>query len=43
VTLDPALAGRVRLPNLSKADKTPWSVEIPEAGKTDIVFDAKAK
>ena len=41
VTLDPALAGRVRLPNLSKADKTPWSVEIPEAGKTDIVFNAR--
>jgi hypothetical protein len=24
-----------------QADKTPWSVEIPEAGKTDIVFDAR--
>jgi len=43
VMLDPALAGRVRMTNLSKADKTPWSVEIPEAGKTDIVFDTKAK
>lgn len=41
VTLDPALSGRIRLPNLSKADKTPWSVEIPDSGKTDIVFDAR--
>lgn len=41
VTLDPALAGRVRQPALSKADKTPWSVEIPDTGKTDITLDAR--
>lgn len=41
VTLDPALAGRIRQPALSKADKTPWSVEVPQTGKTDIVFDAR--
>jgi hypothetical protein len=43
VTLDPALAGRIRQPALSKADKTPWSVEIPDTGKTDISFEAKGK
>ena len=41
VTLDPALAGRVRQPALSKADKTPWSVEIPDSGKTGITLDAR--
>lgn len=41
VTLDPALAGRIRQPTLSKADKTPWSVDIPDAGKTDITLDAR--
>lgn len=41
VTLDPALAGRVRQPTLSKADKTPWSVEIPDSGKTGITLDAR--
>jgi len=41
VTLDPALAGRVRQPALSKTDKTPWSVEIPGSGKTGITLDAR--
>lgn len=41
VTLDPALASRIGLKVLSRADQTPWSVEIPGSGRSDLVLEAK--
>lgn len=41
VTLDPALAARIGLQSLSRADQTPWRVEIPGSGRTDLVLEAK--
>jgi hypothetical protein len=41
VTLSPDLAGRMGKPQLGTADKTPWLVEIPDAGLKDHVFEVK--
>jgi hypothetical protein len=41
VTLSPDLAGRMGKPQLGDVTKTPWSVEIPDAGLKDHVFEVK--
>ena len=40
-TLAPELAGRIRLPKYADPAKTPWSVDIPETGKTDLILETK--
>jgi hypothetical protein len=41
VTLAPELANRIGRPNYAQADKTPWSVTVPDAGLSDQVFEVK--
>ena len=41
VTLSPDLAGRAGVPNYGVVTKTPWSVDVPETGLTDHVFEIK--
>lgn len=41
VTLSPELAGRLGRPGYGDPDKTPWAVEVPDAGLADHVFEVK--
>lgn len=41
VILAPQLATRLEKPDYSKPDTTPWSIEVPEAGIADHVFEVK--
>jgi hypothetical protein len=41
VTLSPDLAGRIGKSELGDATKTPWSVEVPDAGLKDHTFEVK--
>ncbi len=41
VTLDRALAARVGKPNYADPNKTPWTVEVPEGGLVDKLFEVK--
>ena len=41
VTLSPELAGRVGKPDYGKPEKTPWSIDVPDAGVKDHVFVVK--
>lgn len=41
VTLSPELAARIKRPELGDAAKTPWDVEVPEAGLQDHVFEVR--
>lgn len=42
VTLEPGLATRLNAPDYSDPQKTPWKIEVPDAGVTDKVFEVKA-
>jgi hypothetical protein len=39
VTLAPELAARIGKPEYSNPDKTPWSIDVPEAGLSDQQFE----
>ena len=41
VVLGPELSSRLKLPDYGNPLKTPWEVEVPDTGKSDIVLDAK--
>jgi hypothetical protein len=41
VTLSPALAGRVGRPELGDAARTPWTLDVPDAGVSDKLFEVK--
>jgi hypothetical protein len=41
VTLSPDLAARIGKPALGNATKTTWSVEVPDTGLKDHVFEVK--
>jgi hypothetical protein len=41
VTLAPELANRIGKPEYASADKTPWSVTVPDGGLPDKVFEVK--
>jgi hypothetical protein len=41
VTLAPELATRVKKPKYGKSEETPWSVEVPESGLTDLELEVK--
>ncbi len=41
VTLAPELASRIKMPKYADPAKTPWSVEVPDAGLSDKVFEVK--
>ena len=41
VTLSPDLAGRAGVPNYGDVTKTPWSVDVPDAGLADHAFEIK--
>ncbi|MGV3608034.1 MAG: hypothetical protein ACO1RA_16635 [Planctomycetaceae bacterium] len=41
VTLAPQLAGRLQLPDYANPEKTPWTLEVPEGGVENLVFEVK--
>jgi hypothetical protein len=41
VTLSPDLAGRAGVPEYGDVTKTPWEVEVPDAGLADHSFEIK--
>lgn len=41
VTLAPELAARIKRPKYGKSDETPWSIEVPESGITDLRLEVK--
>ena len=41
VTLSPDLAARAGVPQYGNADKTPWSVDVPDTGLADHEFQIK--
>lgn len=41
VTLSPDLAARAAAPKYGDVGKTPWSVDVPDMGLTDQVFEIK--
>ncbi|NBO93748.1 MAG: hypothetical protein EBV06_15790 [Planctomycetia bacterium] len=41
VTLSPALANRVRRPELADPQKTLWTLEVSESGVKDHIFEVK--
>ena len=41
VCLNPGLAAGIKRPEYADPKKTPWEIEITEAGNTDIVFETK--
>jgi hypothetical protein len=41
VTLSPDLAGRAGVPHYGEVTKTPWSVDVPDAGLADHTFEIK--
>lgn len=40
-TLAPELATRIKRPKYSKPDETPWSLEVPDSGLTDLKLEVK--
>jgi len=42
VTLAPAVASRLNAPSYADPAKTPWTVEVPDAGLKDKVLEVKA-
>jgi hypothetical protein len=41
VTLAPEVANRIHRPAYAQAEKTPWSVTVPDGGLSDQVFEVK--
>ncbi len=41
VTFSPDLANRVKLPHYADPEKTPLSIDVPETGVHDLVFNVK--
>jgi hypothetical protein len=41
VTLSPDLAARAGAPDYGDAAKSPWSIDVPDTGLTDQVFEIK--
>jgi hypothetical protein len=41
VTLAPALAARIRRPDLADPQKTPWQLDVPPAGIHNHLFEVK--
>ncbi len=41
VTLSPDLAGRAGVPQYGVVTKTPWALDVPDAGLADQVFEIK--
>lgn len=41
VTLAPELAARMKKPIYSQVEKTPWTLDVPEAGVRDHVFEVR--
>ena len=41
VTLAPELASRIKMPQYADPTRTPWSVEVPDAGLTDKLLEVK--
>jgi hypothetical protein len=41
VTVSAELANRVSKPQFGRVDKTPWSIEVPESGLADHIFEVK--
>lgn len=41
VTLSSEVATRLKKPNYSNSEKTPWSIEVPESGIADHRFEVK--
>src|SRR5262245_5852445 len=41
VTLSPELAKRIGAPAYSDPNKTPWLIEVPDAGVSDKVFEVR--
>jgi hypothetical protein len=41
VCLAPEVANRLKKPNYSDPAKTPWSVEVPDAGLADVLLEVK--
>lgn len=41
VTLAPALAARIRRPDLADPKKSPWQVDVPSDGLRDQLFEVK--
>ena len=41
VCLAPELASGIQLPDYANPHKTPWEVEVPDTGKTNIQLEAK--
>lgn len=41
VTLAPQLAARIELPEYADVAKTPWTLDVPEAGVLDHVFEVQ--
>lgn len=41
VCLSSSLAAGIRKPDYGDPQKTPWEVEIPDTGRTDLVFETK--
>lgn len=41
VTLAPELAKRIGKPQYADPKQTPWEIDVPEAGLSDQLFDAK--
>jgi len=41
VTLAPELANRVKKPEYANPEKTPWQVEVPDSGLTDLKLEVK--
>ncbi|MFO0842765.1 MAG: hypothetical protein U0797_10270 [Gemmataceae bacterium] len=41
VTVSPALASRVGKPELGDPARTPWTLDVPDAGLADTLFEVK--
>jgi hypothetical protein len=41
VTLAPELAARMKKPVYSQVEKTPWTLDVPEAGVRDHLFEVR--
>ncbi len=41
VTLAPELANRIKKPDYANPAKTPWQVEVPDTGLTDLKLEVK--
>lgn len=41
VTVSPALASRIRKPELGDPARTPWTLDVPDEGVADKLFEVK--